>query len=260
MRVVVTRPAAQAVTWVDGLRRAGVDAVALPLIRIVPPADPAPVQQAWQDLPQRALVFFVSANAVLHFFAQRPLGAVWPEGTRAAAPGPGTAAVLRAQGLPPAAVVAPPDDAPAFDSEAVWDLLRDEPWAGRSVLVVRGEDGRDWLSAQLRSAGAVLHAVAAYARAAPVTTPAILALLAAARSAPGAYLWVFSSSQAVRHLQALWPGGVPAGARALATHARIADAARAAGFAEVALTQPLPAQVLQTVRALQGASIQSRLP
>lgn len=260
MRIIVTRPAAQAVSWVADLCRAGMDAVALPLIRIVPPADAEPVQQAWQALPRHSLVFFVSANAVLHFFAQRPPGAVWPTDTRAAAPGPGTAAVLRAQGLPPHAVVAPADDAPAFDSEAVWDLLRHEPWAGRSVLVVRGEDGRDWLSTQLQAAGATLQAVAAYARVAPVETPAVRALLAAARADPGGHLWLFSSSEAVRHLQTLWLGGVPAGARALATHARIVAAARDAGFAEVTETLPLPGAVMAAVWALQGPSIQSPPP
>ena len=33
------------------------------------PVDVAPVEAAWRALPQRALVFFVSANAVQHFFA-----------------------------------------------------------------------------------------------------------------------------------------------------------------------------------------------
>ena len=161
MRVIVTRPAAQAATWVADLRGAGFDAVALPLIHIAPPRDLQPVHHAWLVLAQHQLLFFVSANAVLHFFAQRPAGASWPAGTRAAAPGPGTAAALRAQGLPPAAVLEPADDAPSFDSESLWLRLQAEPWAGRSVLVVRGEDGRDWLAEQLRAAGATVQFLAA---------------------------------------------------------------------------------------------------
>lgn len=257
MRVVVTRPAAQAAAWVADLRRADVDAVPLPLIDIAPPADPAPVDRAWHDLVQFALVFFVSANAVQHFFALRPPGAAWPAGTRAGAPGPGTASALRAQGLPPAAVVEPADDAPQFDSEALWARLQHEPWTGRRVLVVRGENGREWLAAQLGAAGAEVTAVAAYVRAAPAPGAAGLALLAAARAAPGDTLWLFSSSEAVRHLQALWGGTAPAGARALATHPRIAAAARDAGFADVVLSAPAPADVL---RAIAAASIQSSAP
>jgi uroporphyrinogen-III synthase len=255
--VIVTRPAAQAIGWVADLRQQGVDAVGLPLIRIVPPADPVPVEQAWQSLPQMALVFFVSANAVQYFFALRPPGAVWPTNARAGAPGPGTASALRAQGLPAAAVVEPADDALSFDSEALWAKLKHEDWSGRQVLVVRGEQGREWLADQLAAAGANLMAVAAYARAAPVFTRAGEGLLAAASAHPAKHLWLFSSSEAVRYLAAFWPGGVPAGARALATHARIAAAARDLGFAEVACTRPSPSAVLQ---AIEAASIQSGSP
>jgi uroporphyrinogen-III synthase len=254
MRVIVTRPAAQAAPWVAALRAQGVDALALPLIEIVPPADPAPVQQAWAGLPERTMAFFVSANAVQHFFALRPLGAVWPAGILAAAPGPGTAAVLRAIGVPPVQVVEPAADAAAFDSESLWLQLAHRDWAGSKVLVVRGEDGRDWLAEQLRAAGATVDFVAAYVRRGPQANAAVIALLAAVTAAPQQYLWLFSSSEAVRHLAALWPGGVPAGARALATHARIAQAARKAGFASVADCAAGEAEVLL---AIQAASIQS---
>lgn len=257
MRVIVTRPAAQAAAWVSSFRAWGIDAEALPLIDIVPPADPAPVQRAWAELPRYALLFFVSANAVRHFFELRPQGLAWPPGTRAAAPGPGTAAALTAQGLPAALVVGPAPDAGSFDSEAIWERLRTDDWAGREVLVVRGEDGRDWLAEQLRGAGAALRFVAAYARRPPSLAPEGRQLLADAAQAPQGHLWLFSSSEAVRHLQALWPDGVPAGARALATHPRIAQAAQQAGFAEVGLTGP----EAESVRlALQGAPLQSESP
>jgi uroporphyrinogen-III synthase len=252
VRAIVTRPADQAEAWVADLRAHGIDAVALPLIRIAPAADPTPVRAAWRTLDRHALLFFVSANAVQHFFAARPPDAAWPATTRAAAPGPGTAAALRAQGLRP---LEPAPDAPAFDSEALWQRLRHDDWVGRSVLVVRGEDGRDWLAEQLRAAGAEVHFVAAYARRPPQPDPAGRALLEAALAAPGDHLWLFSSSEAVRHLQALAP--LPAGARALATHPRIADAARAAGFTEVLACRPEPGAVRAAIR---GASIQSNPP
>jgi uroporphyrinogen-III synthase len=262
VRVIVTRPAAQAATWVADLRREGFEAVPLPLIAIAPPSDPGPVARVWQALggtgPLTAsrpdLLFFVSANAVLHFFSCRPAGLSWPAGVRAAAPGPGTAAALRAEGLPAAAVVEPAEDAATFDSESLWERLRGDSWAGRRVLVVRGEDGRDWLAEQLRAAGAEVEFVAAYARQAPVLNQAARALLDAARARPADHLWLLSSSEAVRHLQALWTGGIPAGARALASHPRIADSARAAGFGEVLLTAP---DLTSVGQALRSASIQS---
>jgi hypothetical protein len=48
--VIVTRPAREAVQWVDDLRAAGLDAVALPLIVIEPVADAALLRDAWRRL------------------------------------------------------------------------------------------------------------------------------------------------------------------------------------------------------------------
>ena len=123
MRLIVTRPAAQAAAWVDDLRALGVNAVALPLIVIAPAADTAPVHAAWRRLDAFALLVFVSANAVLHFFAERPADAPWPAGLLAGATGPGTAVALREAGLADTAIVEPAADAPSFDSEALWARL-----------------------------------------------------------------------------------------------------------------------------------------
>jgi uroporphyrinogen-III synthase len=250
-RVIVTRPATQAAPWVDALRAAGLEAVALPLIDIGPVADPAPVHEAWAQLASTALVFFVSGNAVQAFFAQRPRGASWPATTRAAAPGPATADALRAAGVPAALVVAPAADAPSFDSEQLWSLLQHEPWAGREVLVVRGEDGRDWLAAQWRSAGARVRYVAAYARRTPRPDAHERRLIDQALADPARHLWLFSSSEAVANLLALAPGAATT-AHALATHPRIADAARRAGFAAVA---ECAARIDAAVAAVQGQGV-----
>ena len=48
----------------------------------------------------------------------------------------------------------------------------------------------------------------------------------------------YGSAEAVRHLQQLLPGHDWHGVRALGTHPRIADAARAAGFGRVEVTRP----------------------
>ncbi|MGD9834490.1 MAG: uroporphyrinogen-III synthase, partial [Piscinibacter sp.] len=60
MKVLVTRPAAQAAEWVAGLRERGIDAAALPLIGIHPPADTAPVRAAWAALAGHRMAMFVS--------------------------------------------------------------------------------------------------------------------------------------------------------------------------------------------------------
>lgn len=255
MRLLVTRPAAQANDWVDRLRALQIDAVALPLLGIDGPADPAAVHQAWQGLHRHRAVMFVSPNAVERFFAE---GAVpWPVGVWAAGTGPGTQAALLAAGVPAAQVMCPAPDSERFDSEALWPLLQAEgPWSGASLLVVRGEGGRDWLADRMRADGAEVQFVEAYRRSAPVLDRAAQSHLQAALSRPADHIWLLSSSEAARHLpQLVSPQPVDwSAATAWATHPRIAEAARELGFGQVVL-------VGATVEAVASAltrSIQSR--
>jgi uroporphyrinogen-III synthase len=241
MRVIVTRPAQQALPWVERLRALGVDAVALPLIDIAPADDPAPVVAAWHGLPGLALAMFVSANAVAHFFAQRPAGAAWPDEVLAGSTGPGTSAALLDAGVPAGNIVEPAADAPSFDSEALWARLAHRDWAGRRVLVVRGEDGRDWFAETLRARGAEVGFVAAYRRLPPALDAAGRRLVAEACAAPHAHLWLFSSSEAVGHLRTVAPAADWSAAHAVASHPRIAQAARDAGFGAVDMQPPFPA-------------------
>jgi uroporphyrinogen-III synthase len=233
MRLIVTRPAAQAAEWVDGLRARGLEAEALPLIGIAPPADLLPVQRAWAELGDAALVMFVSANAVEQFFAARPPAAVWPPALSAASTGPGTTAALQSHGV--SQVEEPPADAPQFDSEALWVRLRERRWQGRRVWVVRGEEGRDWLAQQFQAAGAELRFISAYRRLPPTLDDAARALLSRAQDEPAAHGWLFSSGEAIGHLRRLAPAADWSNALALASHPRIADAAREAGFGRVEL-------------------------
>lgn len=233
-RLIVTRPLAQALPWVQALRGRGVDAVALPLIGIEALEDPSPVHAAWARLPALDWVMFVSANAVEQFFAQRPAGASWPPALPAGAPGPGTRAALAAAGV---TLIDEPRPSRA-DSEGLWAQVAPRVWAGRHALVVRGEAGRDWLAEQLRGAGAEVDFVAAYRRAAPRLDETAAALLAAAAAAPGQHAFSFGSSEAVQHLRDLRPAADWSAAQALAGHPRIAEAARAAGFGRVDVLPP----------------------
>lgn len=257
MRVIVTRPALQAGPWVDLLRAQGLDAVALPLIDILPPADPEAVARAWAHLDGAALAMFVSANAVAHFFGARPgdLPQAWPAATRAGSTGPGTSAALRAQGVPAVAIVEP-DAAGPFDTEALWQRLRHEAWKDRRVIIVRGDGGRDWLARQLVGAGATVDFVAAYRRVAPTIDPA---LVQAALRAPQHHRWHFSSSEAVDHLVDAVPGADWSHSQAYATHPRIASQARHRGFGRVALLGVGVDDLSRQLRAEgdAGASIES---
>ena len=250
-RLIVTRPAAQAETWVRQLNARGVDAIAIPLIEIAPPLDLRPLHDAWAGLAYRRLVVFVSSNAVSAFFAARPADAAWPAALLAAAPGPGTTAALRAQGLAEAAIIEPAADAPQLDSEALWQRLRTRDWNGASVLVVRGDGGRDWLVERLAEAGARVDAVAAYRRLVPQLSAEARRQVAAALAEPARHLWLFSSSEAIANLEATDGVAIGPGARAIATHPRIAARARQAGFADVSEVQPGLDAVVACIQSMQ---------
>ncbi|AKJ31105.1 uroporphyrinogen-III synthase [Caldimonas brevitalea] len=261
MKVLVTRPAAQARQWVEQLRARGVDAVALPLIGITSADDVEAVRAAWHQLHGYRAVVFVSPNAAEHFFAVRPEGAQWPDTVLAATPGPGTDGALQSAGVPAANRCRPAEDAPQFDSESLWVELGRHSWQGARVLIVRGEGGRNWLADQLTSAGAEVRFLSAYRRRPPQLDAEQERLLhAAVVDAPQQHLWFFSSSEAIDHLEACCTArALPtrwADSRALATHPRIAERARALGCQAVIEVRPaLDAVVAGIDRSIQSFAL-----
>ena len=263
IRVIVTRPAREAVRWVGDLRAAGIDAVALPLIEIAPLQDPAPVNAAWQRLSRYRALMFVSAAAVEHFFKQKE--AVVPATSaqeaidlianqRCWATGPGTAAALRSVGLPDDRIDTPPPGAAQFDSEALWTVVRPQLQPGAGVLIVRGGDadgrptGRDWLAREIAAAGGICETVVAYRRLPPKLGEAERQLAADAAHAPA--VWLFSSSEAVVHLRQALPATSWRSACAVATHPRIAQAVNEAGFGTVVSSRPVLEAVVASIESL----------
>jgi len=243
--LLVTRPRPQCAAWLARLAELGVRAVALPLIEILPARDLVPVQAAWAALAAVDLAVFVSPNAVEQFFAQA--SGPWPANTLAACVGPGSAQALVRHGVPATQVVQPAGDAASLDSEHLWEQLAPlRDWAGARVLLLRGDGGREWLAERLAEAGASVEAVTVYHREGPRLDAAETALLDDVLAAPRAYVWLFSSAEAVGHLKGL----ALAGQRAIATHPRIAEAARAAGFVPVVLARPAPEAVTQALEGL----------
>lgn len=243
MRVVVTRPAADATSWVDALRARGFDAFSLPLIAIASVADASPLHDAWARIDSYRAAMFVSANAVRGFFGARPGGAVFTP--RAWATGAGTRAALIAAGVAQARIDSPSSDAARFDSEALWDIVGSQCDADSQVLLVRGGEGRDWLEQRLAEKGVAVDTVAAYSRLCPLWTRAERDLAAAATQGT----WIFSSSEAIANLRTLLPDAVWGNARAVATHPRIADAARDAGFGVVCESRPPVADVIAALES-----------
>lgn len=252
MRLIVTRPQPEAGRWARALRERGIDAVELPLIGIVPAPDPQAVAQAWALLPDCRAAMFVSRHAVDGFFRARPQ-AGWPQAVRAWAPGPGTREALLEQGLGAAQVDTPAADAAQLDSESLWQAVRGQVRAGDRVLMVRGAgspdrgDGRQWLAEQLALAGAQVQAVPAYRRVLPHWSEADTRCARLALS--DVSCWLFSSSEAIANLQQLLPAQDFSRAWAIATHPRIAQAARGCGFAEVRESQPGLEAILASIES-----------
>jgi uroporphyrinogen-III synthase len=238
MKVLVTRPATQAAEWVVQLKAKNIDAAALPLIGISPAINIMPVVLAWVRLAQRRLVVFVSPNAAEQFFAVKPAGMFWPAQVYAGSTGPGTSQMLLKLGVPADRILEPAADASQFDSETLWAPLATMDWQGTSVLMVRGDGGREWLAEQLRARGAEVSKVVAYHSVAPKFGKPQRALLNAALAFPQHHLWLFSSSEAVGHLAAAVTFGNWHKAWAIATHPRIAARAQELGFSNVVQTRP----------------------
>ncbi|MCG5261394.1 fused uroporphyrinogen-III synthase HemD/membrane protein HemX [Cupriavidus gilardii] len=260
--VVVTRPAGQSRQLTEALQAAGVDVLSFPLLAIGPAADDAPLRAALARLPDFALVVFVSPNAIAHALDALALAqggaALWPESVPVAVVGPASVAALGERGIaaPRHRVISPagadgraadldPADA-RFDSEALWAQLDVPALAGREVLIVRGNGGRDWLGDQLREAGATVLAVEAYQRTMPV--PGSMQWQAVRDGLkPGAppQAWLLTSSEAVRNLDRLALDNLSPQEDAalrevqcIAPHARIAEQAATLGFTRVLLAAP----------------------
>jgi uroporphyrinogen-III synthase len=260
VRLVVTRPEQDAAPWVQGLRARGHEVTSLPLIAIGPAPDPEPLRLAWQLLEHYQALMFVSGNAVAQFCAaQTPASLTdWSQrapATKAWATGPGTRRALLKAGVAASQIEAP--ESGQFDSEALWQRVQNQVSPGHKVLIVRGADarpavpaqgvGRDWLAQTLQDAGVPVEFVVAYQRLAPSCSPAQREWLG--QAALDGSVWLFSSSEAITNLQQLAPRQSWQQARAVATHPRIAQAARAAGFGVVWESRPSLEDVLASIES-----------
>lgn len=202
LRVVVTRAVHQAGSTTEAFEAAGAEVELLPLLEVVPPADPTLLAAALAHLEEVAWVCFTSPNAVEHVLRRLPGGgAGWPAGVRVAAVGPSTGDRLRDHGLEP--------DLEAADSRAeglaaeLAPLLRAGGGPGPRVLLPQAADARPVLERELRRAGARPERVDAYAkRVPPESRERAEAIFGTSRVG-----WVtFTSPSIARAFAGLWSG------------------------------------------------------
>ena len=240
-RILVTRPAAQAASLARMIAAQGGQAVLFALLEIGPADDDAALRRAIAQLDDYAVAIFISANAAAFSVPQILAAGGWPKTLQAAAIGQSTAAQLASLGVED--VICP---AARFDSEALLELpaLAAGALAGKKVLLLRGNGGRELLADTLRQRGATVDCVTCYRRSGPADGPALL--LTAWRAGQLNALTV-SSSEGLRHLLDLLdvegraflqktPLFVP--------HARIAENARALGLEKIILTDAADAGLI----------------
>jgi uroporphyrinogen-III synthase len=237
--VVITRPLAQAGGLARGVAALGRTPVLLPLLDIAPLDDQTELAQVLAGLAGYALVAFVSPNAIDAAFAHIR---AWPPGVTLAVLGEGSRAALAKHGISAAnATIVSPPDASRSDSENLLQSLDLAALAGRRVLIVRGESGRELMADGFAAAGAEVTKVAAYRRRVPPLTAELAHTLRTLLARPND--WIITSSEALRGLLELLGQLDPQAAvekmqhqHLIVPHARIAETARALGLTRVTLT------------------------
>ena len=164
-RIVVTRPREQAGELVEQLEALGATVVEAPTIRIAPPEDYGPLDEACANAGSFDWIVFASVNGVDYFMQRLLLG---PgdvrdlHGVRTCAIGPGTADRLRRHGIK--VDLMPPE----YRAEVVLEALQAAgSLDGKRVLLPRADVARELLADQLRKSGALVTEVTAY-RSVPV--------------------------------------------------------------------------------------------
>ena len=176
-RILVTRTREQSASFSERLRKLGATPFEFPVIRIVPPLDWQPLDNALRHLCGTTFSYynwliFTSINGVESVFARlNEFGLALPvaSATRVAAIGPATAATLARYGvqtdLVPGEYIAEGVATALIEDAQRWGASL----AGKRILLPRASAARDVLVTELQAAGAIVDEVAAY-RTLPVSS------------------------------------------------------------------------------------------
>lgn len=199
-RVLMTRAKEQAGELAGLLSAYGAEPIEAPTIRIVPPADWAPVDQAISDIGTYNQVIFTSVNGVIRFMtrlSENGLDARCLAGRQVCCIGPRTAQELEKFGVK--ADVVPAD----YQAEGVIEVLGRQPVNGRRILIPRAEVAREMLPDELRARGAHVDVVPVYRTVIPREDGEEWRRLLADGHV---HLVTFTSSSTVRHFVAMVGG------------------------------------------------------
>jgi uroporphyrinogen-III synthase len=258
--VILTQPALRAAPLAQALGSAGHRVALWPLIDAGPepgldwPALFADLSRSdWVVFPSPAAVAAVLAEAVRH-------GLDWPSGTGIALVGPGSREEVERwtpelPGLSRARFIQPASE--PFDAAALAAHPALAALAGRSIVVLRRDDGRQSWPALLAARGATVREVVAY-RASPCDPPASGVDWLAARRRDDSQLALSIASADAGERLAVWAAtALPDADRqwllarpVLTIHPRIAQALAQAGWQAPRLHAPGTEALLRRVESL----------
>ena len=164
--ILITRPASIANRLARLIRAEGGEPLLFPVIDVLPAENPSALAAVIGSLQDFDIAVFISPTAVERGMREVRRVREWPPGLRVAAVGAGTAAALRALGF--GEILAPRGTG---DSEALAALPELAEMAGRSVVIFRGQGGREWLRQTLAARGAQVAYAQCYRRARPSADP-----------------------------------------------------------------------------------------
>ena len=197
-RVLVTRQPEQAAGLAEALARAGAVVIEVPLVAIVPPADPSALAGAVARLGDYDWLALTSANAVRALAGALGSRGLPPSLRLATVGASTTRAVTEALGAPVA--LAPAGD---FRAEGLVAAFASHDLRGKRVLVPVSDRARDTLAEGLAAQGALVDVVTAYRTITPAEAPSRLASALAA----GVDLVTLASPSAVEGFVSSCPAG-----------------------------------------------------
>ena len=159
-RIVVTRAQTQASELAARLEALGADVIEMPVIRIEPPEDPAPLAEAARRAGEFDWIIFTSVNGVSAFFealAEAHLDSRALGGVKVCAIGPATAGRLADFGI-----TADAQPQKYVTAEIARTLVNVNDIAGKKVLCPRADIASQYLIDDLEAFGAKVTQVAAY--------------------------------------------------------------------------------------------------
>jgi uroporphyrinogen-III synthase len=161
LQVLVTRPLAQSGPLSDLITGQGAKVWVFPTLEIQPTSDLSSLKAAVKQLSDYDIVIFITANVV------NIVAPYWPShpSVKQIAMGAATARAmtqhqLRVDGLPTS----------QFSSEGLLSISLLENIAGKKILLLTGEDGRQLLKAELTRKGAHITEIPVYRRVCPTAS------------------------------------------------------------------------------------------